>query len=285
VRLQAERTVALRHPTPGRVSSKPTDPITGSRAVVIVTVVVVVLAWYALRGVAHWWRPARLAVDRLSPRTRWLHGWVLSAPATFTYIAIFTASTLLQKTAPPKLIYLLTKLQSTNLKHLGTDPVIALADSALWVAGHGAGLSFYVALYATVVAWAEPRYGTPRMILIGLCGHVFGSLLTAAVEWRAIESGRASARLAHTTDVGVSYIMVAGCVAAVVLMRGRWRVAGATALGIGIVLPVFVTHTLWNLGHLFAASCGLVAALIGLRIAPPRTPVDFLPSLAAPPAK
>jgi hypothetical protein len=233
-----------------------------------------VVVWYVLRGLARWWPAARRTVDRLSPYTRRLHGWVLAAPASFAYIAVFTSSTLVQQSAPPRLISLLTRIQSTNLKHLSLDPVKAMADSAFWVADKGAGLSFYIALFACVVAWAEQRYGTPRIILIGLSGHVFGSLLTALVEWHAINSGRAPAALARTTDVGVSYIMVAGCVAAVILMRGWWRIAGVTALTIGIVVPIFVTHTLWNFGHLFATLCGLVTALISLKIAPARAPVD-----------
>ncbi|MEV8633566.1 rhomboid-like protein [Streptosporangium sp. NPDC051023] len=245
----------------------------------ITSFLVVTLAWYALRGLARWWAWAGRVVGRLSPYTRGLHAWVLAAPATFVYIAVFTSSTLLQKTAPRALINLLTTIQSTNLAHLSTRPLIALADSALWVADKGSGLVFYVAVFASVVAWAEPRYGTPRIIVIVLCGHVFGSLLTAVVEWHAIETGKAPARLAHTTDVGVSYIMVAGCAAAVVLMRGRWRIAGAMALGAGVVLPVFVTHTIWDLGHLFATACGLAAALLSLRLAPPRTPPDVRPCL------
>lgn len=236
--------------------------------------VVAAIAWYVLRALARRWQPARRAVERLSPYTRWLHGWVLAAPATFAYVAVFSISTLVQQSAPPRLINLLTRIQSTNLKHLSLDPVKAMVDSAFWVANKGTGLSFYILLFASVVAWAEQRYGTPRIILIGLCGHVFGSLLTALIEWHAIDSGRAPAALANTTDVGVSYIMVAGCVAAVILMRGWWRIAGVAGLSAGIVLPIFVTHTLWNFGHLFATLSGLIAALITLKFAPPRTPAD-----------
>jgi hypothetical protein len=241
---------------------------------------VLVLAWYGLRGVGHRWGPAGRLVRRLSPYTLRAHAWVLAAPATFAYIAIFMASTVVQRTAPPRLIELLTKIQSTNLHHLSLDPVRALATSALWVADGGTGLVFYVVLYAGVVAWAEPRYGTGRMVLIGLSGHVFGSLLTAMVEYGAINSGKAPAALAHTTDVGVSYIMVAGCVAAVLLMRGWWQVAGIVGLAVGTVLPVVVFHSLWNLGHLFATLSGLAAALIALWIAPARRPADLRPCLA-----
>ncbi|GAA4229592.1 hypothetical protein FHR32_000104 [Streptosporangium album] len=244
--------------------------------------VAVVVAWYVLRGAARRWAWARQTVERLSPYTRGLHAWVLAAPATFAYIAIFTSSTLLQKTAPNALIDLLTAVQGTDLAHLGARPLTALADSALWVADKGSGLVLYVLVFASVVAWAETRYGTPRMIVIGLCGHVFGSLLTALVEWHAIKTGRAPLALALTTDVGVSYIMVAGCAAAVVVMRGRRRLAGAVALGAGVLLPLYVTRTLWDLGHLLATACGLAAALFSLAVAPPRVPPDLWPRLPSP---
>ncbi|WP_066375522.1 rhomboid-like protein [Herbidospora mongoliensis] len=237
--------------------------------------VLVTVVWYLLRGLSRWWGPAGRAVDFGRPYTRFVHRWALAAPATFTYIVVFSSSTLLQRTGPPDLIDVLTTMQSTNLVRLSASPLVVLADSALWVSDRGAFLAFYVFVYATVVAWGEQRYGTPRIILIGLCGHVLGSLLTALVEYHAITNGLAPARLAFTTDVGVSYIMVAGVAAAVILMRGRWRATGVIALAVGVGAPVVFTGTIWNLGHLLATMCGLAAAVICLRIAPPRTPPAF----------
>src|SRR5581483_4460139 len=144
---------------------------------VLLVVLALVVAWHVLRGVARWSAPAGRLVLRWSPYTLRAQAWVLSAPATFGYIGVFTASTVLQRSAPPRLIDLLTKIQSTNLHHLSLAPVQAMATSALWVADKGAGLSFYIVLYAAVVAWAEQRYGTGRIVLIGVFGHVVGSLL------------------------------------------------------------------------------------------------------------
>ncbi|MFC4907496.1 rhomboid-like protein [Actinomadura gamaensis] len=246
------------------------------------TFVVVVIGWYVLRALGLVWPPAGRLVGRCEPWTRRAHAWVLSAPATFCYVAIFTASTLVQYSAPPKLIDLLTTLQSTNLRNLHRAPLKALIDSALWVADQGQGLTLYVALFVSVVAWAERRYGTPRILLVWLCGHVLGSLLTALVETRALETQRAPARLAVTTDVGVSYIMVSGCAAAVLLMRGPWLVAGVGGLAFGVAGPVVWHHSLWDLGHLFATLCGLAAAWALLQIAPPRTPPNLGPCLPRP---
>jgi hypothetical protein len=248
---------------------------------VVGLLVVVAVLWYLLRAVGLVFGPAGRAVAALRPWTARLHGWVLTAPATFGYAAIFTASTFVQFSAPPRLITLLTTLQSTNLHGLRTRPVQVLVVSALWVADRGVGLALYLAAFCVVVAWAERRYGTPRMILIWLAGHVLGSLLTAAVELHAIRTGRAPRSLALSTDVGVSYVMVAGCVAAVVLMRRWLRIAGIAALAVGVVVPVFVHHTSWDLGHLIATLCGLACALALLAVRPPRAPVPVSEAAAA----
>lgn len=246
---------------------------------ILVIALAAVLAWYFLCWLSLLWPGAQRAVDRLSPYTRWLHGWILSAPATFVYVAVFTAFTLVQRTTPPRLIDLLTRMNSTSLARLRHAPLAVLADSALWVANRGAGLVLYILVFVTVIAWAERRYGPPRMILICVSGHVLGTLLTALVELDAIESGRAPLRLAHTTDVGVSYMMVAGVVAAVLLTRGWWLVAGVAALGVGVVWPVISHHTIWDVGHLLATLCGLVVATLALLLGGTRPPRDLRPCL------
>jgi hypothetical protein len=238
----------------------------------VVVVLVLALSWYVLRGLAQVWRPAARAVGGLAPWTVRLRAWVLSAPATFTYIVLFTAGTFVQKTAPPKLIDLLTKVDSTNLYRLADDPATVLVTSALWVAEGGSGLTLYIAVFGTVVAWAERRYGTPRLIVVAVTAHVLGSLCTARVLRWAIDTGRAPHKMVAATDVGVSYIMVGCCAAAVLVMPGLVRWAGVAALVVVVVVPVVVSHTIWDLGHLFATLFGLAAAVLVRLAAPMRTP-------------
>ncbi|UZJ26961.1 hypothetical protein RHODO2019_18925 (plasmid) [Rhodococcus antarcticus] len=228
-----------------------------------------VALWYALRAAARWSPRAGSVVTQLSPHTRRLHAWVLSAPATFTYIAVFSASTVIARDAPSHLISMLTVRQGTSPTRLAADPTVLLT-SALWVANGGAASGLYAAVFATVVAWAERRYGTPRIVLIGAAGHVLGSLLTAVILQRAIASGYLSDRLARTADVGVSYVLVAGVAAAVILVHGWRRTAGATALAAALLIPLAVNRTIWDLGHVLAALCGLAAAMVSLAIAPTR---------------
>src|SRR4051794_24155206 len=164
---------------------------------------------------------ARRAVEGISPWPRRLHRGALSAPGSFCYIAIFTASTIIQRSAPPQLIDLVTTYQSTNLTRLATDPVRVLVVSSFWVDDHGVGLGAYMLVFGTVVAWAERHYGTARIIVIGYSAHVFGSLLTAGIEQIAISHGRAPAALAYDSDVGVSYVLAGCAAAAVLILQGR----------------------------------------------------------------
>lgn len=230
------------------------------------------VVWYLLRGAARWWGWARVAVARLAPWTRAVHAWVMSAPATFTYVVVFTASTIIQQSAPPHLIDLLTTLQSTNLARLRFKPLSALIDSGLWVADRGDGLIVYVVAFVTVAAWAERRYGPPRMMIIWMAGHVLGSLLTAAVETHAIRTGRAPLSLAFSTDVGVSYVLAGAVAAAILVMRGRLRILAAVAFALLLVAPLVINRTIWDLGHLLAAVSGLAAARVTLLTGPARRP-------------
>jgi hypothetical protein len=213
----------------------------------------------------------------LTPWTGRLHTWVLSAPATFCYIAVFTCFSLVQKTAPPRLIDLMTTADSTNLHQLRTHTLSVLATSAFWMADHGNGLVLYIAGFATVVAWAERRYGTPRLAVIAVSGHVFGSLLTEALLRQAILHGRAPTKLVYATDVGVSYMLMAGMAGAVLAMRGRLRlIAGAILLAM-LFTPMLTSHTIWDFGHIVAASCGLIAAVVCRLAGPLRTPKPLTP--------
>jgi hypothetical protein len=236
-------------------------------------VVAAVIGWYLLKAVRSRVPAVHTFVARLTPWSERLHAWVLSAPATFCYIAVFTCFTLVQKTAPPRLIDIMTTVDSTNLYQLRSNHTLSvLATSAFWMADHGDSLVLYIAGFATVVAWAERRYGTPRLAFIAVSGHVFGSLLTEALLGQAIDNGRAPSKLAYATDVGVSYMLVSGMAAAVLAVRGWMRLLAAAVL-LGILLtPMFTNHTIWDFGHIIAAGCGLVAAALCRLAGPLRKP-------------
>lgn len=64
---------------------------------------------------AHFSRKIHDIVRKLSPYTLFLSKWLQSAPATFTYTAIFCAFTLVQGTTPQHLINILTNHASTSI--------------------------------------------------------------------------------------------------------------------------------------------------------------------------
>jgi hypothetical protein len=240
-------------------------------------VLAAVIGWYLLKAARGRVPAVHRFVARLTPWSERLHTWVLSAPATFCYIAVFTCFTLVQKTAPPRLIDIMTTVDSTNLYQLRSNHTLSvLATSAFWMADHGDALVLYIAGFATVVAWAERRYGTPRLAVIVASGHVFGSLLTEALLGQAIDNGRAPTKLAYATDVGVSYMLVAGMAGAVLAIRGWLRVlAAAILLGI-LFTPMLTSHTIWDFGHIIAAGCGLIVAALCRLAGPLRTPEPLM---------
>ncbi|MDQ1750435.1 MAG: hypothetical protein QOE71_1491 [Pseudonocardiales bacterium] len=149
------------------------------------------------------------------------------------------------------------------------------------MADHGDGLNLYIIGFATAVAWAERRYGTPRLVAIAASGHVLGSLLTEAILRHAINHGEAPRKLEYATNVGVGFMLVAGMAGAVLAMRGRARIAAAAIL-LGILLtPMITSHTIWDFGHILAATCGLIVAALCRLTGPLRTPGPLTPPVAS----
>ncbi|MCL2677180.1 MAG: hypothetical protein FWF42_03515 [Streptococcaceae bacterium] len=245
--------------------------------VFIIILSIICCLWYFLKFLAHYWKRARQWVNKLTPYTKFIHAWAYSAPATFVYTAIFTVLAIIQKTTSTRLISIITRANSTNITKMDQQPISVLFNSAFWVADQAAGLVIYILLFITFVAWAERKYGTPRLILIGISGHVLGSLLMIAVEVWAINNGHAPASLANTTDVGVSYVLVACCSAAILLMRRWWLVFGILSFLAFIIGPFVVGRSIWNLGHFFASITGFIIAFVLLKLIPlreVRSPLD-----------
>lgn len=234
------------------------------------TVLIICCIWYLLKFFAHFSCKIHDIVRKLSPYTLFLSKWLQSAPATFTYTVIFCAFTLVQGTTPQHLINILTNHASTSIARVSDRPISVFFDSAFWVADNGAGLIIYVAIFWTIIAWAERKYGSPRIIVITLSGHILTSIATIFIELWAINSGHAPSSLAKATDVGVSYIMVAGCAAAILLMKKWFFTISIIALGLFILLPVLFEHSIWDMGHLFATLIGFISASLLLKLSPIR---------------
>ncbi len=228
---------------------------------------VLVTAWFAVRTLAR--RDVGFASSlyrKIDPRAQALQTWISLAPATFVYMACWTATTIVVQGSPPQLIDALTKFNSTNIVGLVTAPIRSMVVSALLVAESGAGFLLYVLIYVLIVARLEHRLGSARTIVVWLTAHVGASALIVTIELIAIKMGVAKEKLAMTTDVGVSYVMVGSLGAYAFWVGRKWRPWYLGALAIGIVAPAIIFHTIWDIGHLVATIFGTLAgALFALR--------------------
>ena len=89
------------------------------------------------------------------PAAAWRY--VTSAPLTYVWLAVLLVTTMIQRfTARRELHHLLVQ-NSTNLRHLATDPLGALFSSLLWIDGRW--WTPYLVLFTLFLAPAERWLG------------------------------------------------------------------------------------------------------------------------------
>ena len=157
---------------------------------------------------------------------------------------------------------MLTRHNSTNIVGLVTAPIRSFVTSGLLVADRGSWFLGYVAAYVVIVMRLEQRLGTPRTIVVWICAHVGGSILTVTVELIAVHLNIASEGIALTADVGVSYVMVGSMGAYLLYVSKTWRYWYIAGLCVGIVFPAVFWHSIWDIGHFMATCVGLVTGVV-----------------------
>ncbi len=231
-------------------------------AYVLIAAAIAVL-WFAVRGLARrgvrWAAPAYARVD---PYVQAAEEWFRSAPATFIYMAVWLATTILIQGASKDLVDALTEMDSSNLAEVMRAPTRAILVSGLLVADRGAGILAYVVIFVLIVARLEQRLGTPRTLIVWLCSHVFATLMVLGMEETLIDNGLMRSTLETTLDVGVSYVMVGSMGAYMLFVSRRWRWWYYSVLFLGIVVPVFVDREIWDLGHLLATLIGVATGAL-----------------------
>lgn len=237
----------------------------------ILVLTLLLLAWLTLKALARRGQGVGL-YRRLDPTVQALRVWVMAAPAVFTYTAVWTVTTVLQQGAPDQLTDLLSRWHSTNIVGLAAEPLRVLFSSAFIVADNGYGFLGYVLVYVMIAARLEHRVGAVRLLLVAGMAHVLASLVIVMVEDWAIRTGQAPAALKFTVDVGVSYVMVGTVGAYLWLVGRRWLPWLGLALALGVLLPMLVSGTIWDLGHLLATLFGVLAGWIAVRF-PVREPL------------
>lgn len=226
--------------------------------VAVTLVAVLVLLWFLVKARSErgsgW---ATTLYRRLDPSVQALRVWLARSPVTFVYIACWTVTSVIVQGTPAGLADVFARFNSTNILGIATDPLRVLFASAFLVADNGFAYIFYVVAYVLIISRLEQRIGSARIVIVGAASHALGSLTIVGIESIAVKTGLLAKSTLVTTDVGISYVMV-GCLAGYLLFVGRrWRWWYVAALGIGIVGPLILSHTIWDLGHFLASCIGL----------------------------
>jgi hypothetical protein len=180
-----------------------------------------------------------------------------AAPLSYIWLAVLFVTTRIQKSAGRQKARAIQRHHSTNLYRLRDEPSRVLAASLFWLDNRQWWP--HVPVFVGVVAPAERRLGWWRWLLVGSAAHVIGTYVSQAYLRAQIRKGRASRRLAHARDVGVSYFIfgVAGALSGYVVPR--WRTRCQAAASAMLVANVVVRPTFTEVGHLTAFAIGLAA--------------------------
>ena len=180
-------------------------------------------------------------------------------PATLTFLFTLTLTTVLRHRLPDDLTNRLVRASSTNLHNLARRPVQVLGMSAAW--SDGGIVDLVVA--GLVLALAEWRLGTRRMVGGFLVGHIGATVVVAAGLALGMWVGWVDGRVSNAVDVGVSYGLMALLAVLALGCRAGWRRSLAAAsivvsLGSGLLGGINFT----TIGHVVAVLLGACAALL-----------------------
>ncbi|MGW6725812.1 rhomboid-like protein [Nocardia sp. NPDC055029] len=180
--------------------------------------------------------------------------WLRSAPGTYLWLAALAVTTVIIDRLTPGEARAWLGHRSTNLYHLGEDPVRVLIGSAFWT--DGGGWFGYAVLFTIFHANAERWLGTLRWLVVAVLAHVGATYLSEGVLLWAIRNDDAPERAMYTLDIGVSYALAG--VAAVLAYRlvrpwRWWYVLGVFAV---VLPPILLSRTFTDIGHASAAVIG-----------------------------
>lgn len=178
-----------------------------------------------------------------------------SAPLTFAYTVVLLGTTVALRHTPTATTDRWLNASTTDVAHLGKDPVTVLVRSAIWLPGR-LWLPYAVVLLI-MVAPLERRIGTARTALVFLSGHVLATLLTELPIAAAIGVGWLTPTAAHRLDVGASY----GTLALVAAFAGSLpRIRALVVLGLAVLLVAgtsMATLEMSTYGHALSMAIGV----------------------------
>ncbi|GAA1383093.1 hypothetical protein GCM10009639_02950 [Kitasatospora putterlickiae] len=201
-------------------------------------------------------RPPRARRPRGVPHA--VLAWVRSAPGTYLWLLVLAVTSLVVARMDPHTLDWFLAARSTNLEQLRSRPVHALVASALWT--ETSGWPLYAVLFTLFHANAERWLGTARWLIVAATAHVLATLVSEGVVAWGIAHGTLRRSMADTVDVGVSYAL-AGVVAVLAhRFAGGWRWLYGGGVLLCYLVPLLVSHTFTDLGHVSAALIGFAFA-------------------------
>lgn len=178
-----------------------------------------------------------------------------TSPVSLGYVAVLAGGAVWLRTLDGATRNAVLHGASTNLHNLRHGRWSVLLSSAL-VLVPPVGRSLLVAL--PVLAGAERRIGSSRVLAVFAAGHVAATLVVAGLLEAHALPGVTTRGTVRAVDVGLSYglLAVAGALA-VNVRHPRWWLAALVLLAAYPFAQWPVTFTDW--GHLFALLLGVLA--------------------------
>jgi hypothetical protein len=192
-----------------------------------------------------------------------LSGWltaawryVSGAPLTYLWLLVLLATTIVQHTAARRELHSLLVHNSTNIRHLATDPLEVLFSSLLWIDGRY--WTPYLLLFTLFLAPAEHWLGQIRWITVGLTAHVGATYISEGLLYLEIQYHQAPQKLVHATDIGVSYFMVGLIGVLAYHVATPWRWGYLAVLIAAFAVPLIIRLHFTAIGHFTAVFIGLL---------------------------
>jgi hypothetical protein len=192
-----------------------------------------------------------------------MRGWlaavwrfVSSAPLTYLWLIVLLITTIIQRTASRRHLHFLLVHDSTNIRHLATDPLDALFSSLLWIDGRY--WTPYLVLFSLFLAPAERWLGQIRWLTVGLTTHIVATYISEGILYLEIQHHVEPEKLIHARDIGVSYFMVGVIAVLAYHVVPPWRWVYLAVLITVFTVPLIIDANFTAIGHFSAIFIGLL---------------------------
>ncbi|ORV14705.1 rhomboid-like protein [Mycobacterium celatum] len=181
--------------------------------------------------------------------------WVSTAPLTYLWLTVLLITTIIQHHLSRRELHTVLVHGSTNLYHLGRDPLEVLFASLLWIDGRY--WTPYLVLFTLFLAPAERWLGQLRWLTVGLTAHIGATYISEGLLYLAIQHHLEPEKLVRARDIGVSYFMVAAMAVLAYHIAKPWRWGYLAILILVFTVPLIIHVNFTAIGHFAAIFIGL----------------------------